>query len=121
MMILLQIAVFFLALTVLAAVFRLAFQLLVRLWLLPPLIWWALGKVLYPQWSAAHPLLFYGVLAVLILVMLAVWFGPLVARQRENKRLERMVSEGISRARAEGRTIDNIQLENGVPVITYRD
>lgn len=117
MTILIQLGIFILVLSLLGLLFRAVFRLLVRLWLLPPLAWWGLCAKVYPQWSAAHPLIAYGVLAMLVLVMLAAWFGPLL----ENRRLERQVRDEIILANAEGRTIEGIRFENGVPVTTYRD
>ncbi|PWM51301.1 MAG: hypothetical protein DBX60_07170 [Bacillota bacterium] len=113
MTILLQIGAFVLGLAVLG----LAFKLLVKLRILPLLVWLGLGKGLYPSWSAAHPLIFCGVLAALALLMVFSWLGPWL----ESRRLERQVRDEIIRARAEGRTIDGIKMQNGVPVMTYRD
>ena len=116
MTILQQLVLFFLALVGLA----LAFKLLVKLRLLPLLLWWVIGKVIFSQWFAGHPVVFYGVLGILALLTLASWLGPLLGRIQENKRAERMVLEELSRARAEGRTIDYIQVENGIPVAKYK-
>lgn len=121
MTILLQVCVFFLVLSALILAARLALALLVRLWVLPPLLWWGLGTRLYPQWAAANPLLFYGVLAALVLAMLARWIGPPLMRLLEDRQMERTVRDEIARAHTEGRVIDGIRLENGVPVTTYRD
>ena len=51
-----QIGVLLLALSLLLLVFK----LLVKSRFLPLLIWCGLGWKLYPQWSAAHPFIFYG-------------------------------------------------------------
>lgn len=74
-----QIGVLLLALSLLL----LAFKLLVKSRLLPLLIWCGLGWKLYPQWSAAHPFIFYGVLAALALVTAFSWLGPWLERRRE--------------------------------------
>lgn len=112
-----QIGAFVLALLLLVLLFRLVIRFLVQRFLLPPLVWWTLGIKLYPQWSVAHPLVFYGVLAVLLLIMVAAWVKPVL----ENKLLERRVRDEISRTHAEGRIIDGIQMQNGVLVTNYRD
>lgn len=112
-----QIGVLFLALSLLL----LAFKLLVKSRLLPLLIWCGLGWKLYPQWSAAHPFIFYGVLSALALVTVFSWLGPWLERRREEKRFENHVQVGSARARAEGRTISGFKVENGVPVTIWRD
>lgn len=112
-----QIAVFLLALSLIP----LALKLLVKSRLLFPLIWWGLGRELYPQWSAAHPFIFYGVLAALALLVLFSWLGPWLARRREEKEFENHVLDELARADAEGRTISGFKIENGVPVTIWRD
>lgn len=112
-----QIGVLFLALSLLL----LAFKLLVKSRLLPLLIWCGLGWKLYPQWSAAHPFIFYGVLSALALVTVFSWLGPWLERRREEKRFENHVRSEAARARAEGRTISGFKVENGGPVTIWRD
>jgi hypothetical protein len=116
MTILQQISAFVLA----SALAVLGFKLLVKLRILPLLLWWGLGKNLYPVWAAGHSLLFYGVLAALALLTLASWLCPVLTEHLENKRLERMILEDLSKARAEGREIDSIQIQHGIPVAKYR-
>lgn len=111
-----QLILFFLALVGLA----LAFKLLVKLRLLPLLLWWVIGKEIFSQWFAGRPVVFYGGLGILALLTLASWLGPLFGRIQENRRAERMVLEELSRARAEGRIIDSIQIENGIPIAKYK-
>lgn len=117
MKIVIQIGVLLLVLSLLL----LAFKLLVKSRLLPLLIWCGLGWKLYPQWSNAHPFIFYGVLAFLALVIVFSWLGPYLERRREEKRFENHVRSEAIRARAEGRTISGIKVENGVPVTIWRD
>ena len=104
-----------------SAVCLLAFKLLVKSRLLPLLIWCGLGWKLYPQWANAHPVIFYGVLAFLALVIVFSWLGPYLERRREEKRFENHVRSEAIRARAEGRTISGFKVENGVPVTIWRD
>lgn len=112
-----QIGVLLLALSLLL----LAFKLLVKSRLLPLLIWYGLGWKLYPQWAAAHPFIFYGVLSALALVTVFSWLGPWLERRREEKRFENHVRSEAARARTEGRTISGFKVENGVPVTIWRD
>lgn len=112
-----QIGVLLLALSLLLLVFK----LLVKSRFLPLLIWCGLGWKLYPQWSAAHPFIFYGVLAALALVTVFSWLGPWLERRREEKRFENHVRSEAARARTEGRTINGFKVENGVPVTIWRD
>ena len=117
MKIVIQVGVFLLVLFLLL----LAFKLLVKSRLLPLLLWCGLGWKLYPQWSNAHPFIFYGVLAVLALVTVFSWLGPWLERRREVKRFESHVRSELLRAEAEGRTISGFQVENGVPITIWRD
>lgn len=117
MKVVIQIGVFLLALSLLL----LALKLLVRSRLLPLLLWCGLGWKLYPQWSNAHPFIFYGVLAVLALVIIFSWLGPWLEQRREVKQFENHVQSELLRAEAEGRTISGFKVENGVPVTIWRD
>ena len=66
---------------------RLVFALLLRLQLLPILVWLGVGR-LYPQWAAAHPFVFYGVLAFFGLLALSCWLRPVVEWVQERRMLQ---------------------------------
>mgnify|MGYP000041899858 CR=1 FL=1 len=67
MTILQQVLLAFAAFVLFIFAIRLVFALLLRLQLLPILVWLGVGR-LYPQWAAAHPFVFYGVLALFALL-----------------------------------------------------
>ena len=99
------------------------FALLLRLQLLPILVWLGVGRI-YPQWAAEHPFVFYGVLAFFGLLALSCWLRPVVewVQERQMLRLaERQIKDDLHRANAEGRTITGFQLCNGVPIPEYED
>ena len=72
MTILQQVLLAFAAFVLFIFAIRLVFALLLRLQLLPILVWLGVGR-LYPQWAAAHPFVFYGVLALFALLALSCW------------------------------------------------
>ena len=123
MTILQQVLLAFAAFVLFIFAIRLVFALLLRLQLLPILVWLGVGR-LYPQWAAAHPFVFYGVLAFFGLLALSCWLRPMVewAQERQMLRLaERQIKDNLHRANAEGRTITGFQLCNGVPIPEYKD
>ena len=65
MTILQQVLLAFAAFVLFIFAIRLVFALLLRLQLLPILVWLGVGRI-YPQWAAEHPFVFYGVLAFFV-------------------------------------------------------
>ena len=114
MTILQQVLLAFAAFVLFIFAIRLVFALLLRLQLLPILVWLGVGR-LYPQWAAAHPFVFYGVLALFALLALSCWLRPVL------RMAERQIKNDLHRANAEGRTITGFQLCNGVPIPEYKD
>ena len=123
MTILQQVLLAFAAFVLFIFAIRLVFALLLRLQLLPMLAWLGVGR-LYPQWTAAHSFVFYGVLALFALLALSCWLRPVVewVQERQMLRLaERQIKNDLHRANAEGRPITGFQLCNGVPIPEYKD
>ena len=123
MTILQQVLLAFAAFLLFIFAIRLVFALLLRLQLLPILVWLGVGR-LYPQWAEAHPFVFYGGLALFALLVLSCWLRPVVewVQERQMLRLaERQIKNDLHRANAEGRTITGFQLRNGVPIPEYKD
>ena len=123
MTILSQILLGFAVIVLLIFCVRLIFTLLLRLQLLPVLIWLCVGRV-YPQWAAAHPFVFYGVLALLGLLALSCWLRPVIEwlqDRREAQLAERVIRDELHRAAVEGRTISGFQVRNGIPIPEYED
>ena len=123
MTILSQVLLGFAAIALLIFSVRLIFTLLLRLQLLPILVWLGVGR-LYPQWAAAHPFVFYGVLALFALLALSCWLRPVVewVQERQMLRLaERQIKNDLHRAAVEGRTISGFQVKNGVPIAEYEE
>ena len=114
MTILQQVLLAFAAFVLFIFAIRLVFALLLRLQLLPILVWLGVGRI-YPQWAAEHPFVFYGVLAFFGLLALSCWLRPVVewVQERQMLRLaERQIKNDLHRANAEGRTITGFQLRN---------
>ena len=115
MTILQQVLLAFAAFVLFIFAIRLVFALLLRLQLLPILVWLGVGRI-YPQWA--------GVLAFFGLLALSCWLRPVVewVQERQMLRLaERQIKNDLHRANAEGRTITGFQLCNGVPIPEYED
>ena len=87
MTILQQVLLAFAAFVLFIFAIRLVFALLLRLQLLPILVWLGVGR-LYPQWAAAHPFVFYGVLAFFGLLALSCWLRPVVEWVQERRMLQ---------------------------------
>ena len=92
MTILQQVLLAFAAFVLFIFAIRLVFALLLRLQLLPILVWLGVGR-LYPQWAAAHPFVFYGVLALFALLALSCWLRP-VAPLLQTSRIEAIERPG---------------------------
>ena len=123
MTILQQVLLAFAAFALLRLAVRLIFVLLVRLHLIPILVWLGVGR-LYPQWAAAHPIVYYGILVFFTLLVLSCWLRPVLAWVQEKRMLrmaERRIRSDLHRANAEGRTITGFQLYSGIPVAKYED
>ena len=60
MTILQQVLLAFAAFVLFIFAIRLVFALLLRLQLLPILVWLGVGRI-YPQWATEHPFVFYGI------------------------------------------------------------
>ena len=102
MTILQQVLLAFAAFVLFIFAIRLVFALLLRLQLLPILVWLGVGR-LYPQWAAAHPFVFYGVLALFALLALSCWLRPVVEWVQEQQMLrmaERRIKDDLHRANA---------------------
>ena len=86
MTILQQVLLAFAAFVLFIFAIRLVFALLLRLQLLPILVWLGVGRI-YPQWTAEHPFVFYGVLAFFGLLALSCWLRPVVEWVQERQML----------------------------------
>ena len=67
-----QMFFFFLALFLI----QLVFCILVKLKLMPVLIYLACANLIFPEWVAAHQLLYRAILAGLVLITVFRWVGP---------------------------------------------
>ena len=123
MTILSQVLLGFAAIALLIFSVRLIFTLLLRLQLLPVLIWLCVGRV-YPQWAAAHPFVFYGVLSLFGLLALSCWLRPLVEWLQETQKArlaERLILDELHRTAVEGRTISGFQVKTVSPSRNMRN
>ena len=77
-----QMFFFFLALFLI----QLVFCILVKLKLMPVLIYLACANLIFPEWVAAHQLLYRAILAGLVLITVFRWVGPKLIEHLEEKR-----------------------------------
>ena len=111
-----QIVLAFLALVAILVCLKLTLRLLVKLHILPVLLYLVVGLAVFPAWVAQHSVAYYGILAVLILLVLATWFGPAVRDIRMERRAQRLLLDELKQAREEGHSIDSFELHNGIPI-----
>ena len=84
-----QMFFFFLALFLILLVFR----ILAKLKLMPVLIYLACANLIFPEWVAAHQLLYWAILAGLVLVTVIRWVGPKLTEYLEEKRIMQSIAE----------------------------
>lgn len=108
-----QMFFFFLALFLILLVFR----ILAKLKLMPVLIYLACANLIFPEWVAAHQLLYWAILAGLVLVTVIRWVGPKLTEYLEEKRIMQSIAEQSRMAEAMGYRTDQISFEvkDGVP------
>ena len=88
----------FLVLTLLPVVFR----LIVKLHLLPPLLYAVIAQVFSRDWSLTHPVISIGIFMVLTLYSVLRWFWPLLQNRMEERQLRQLVDVQLDLARELG-------------------
>jgi len=116
-----QLLLFILILVLISVGFRLALRLLVKLHLLPLGLYLLMTRFFFPDWAAAHELLYMGLLAAIIVGTLAVWLTPVIRRFREERRAKQVFLSELQFAREHGLSPEDYHFEfhNGVPLIEY--
>lgn len=106
---------FFLALFLI----QLVFCILVKLKLMPVLIYLACANLIFPEWVAAHQLLYRAILAGLVLITVFRWVGPKLIEHLEEKRIMQSIVEQSRWAEAMGYRTDqiNFEVKDGMPQI----
>lgn len=102
-----QMFFFFLALFLI----QLVFCILVKLKLMPVLIYLACANLIFPEWVAAHQLLYRAILAGLVLITVFRWVGPKLIEHLEEKRIMQSIVEQSRWAEAMGYRTDQISFE----------
>ena len=110
-----QLFFFFLALFVILLIFR----ILAKLKLMPALIYLTCANLIFPDWVEAHPVPYWAILAVLVLMTIFAWLLPWLTAHMEEKRIMREISEQCRMAEALGYRNDQISFEvkDGTPKI----
>ena len=110
-----QMFFFFLALFLI----QLVFCILVKLKLMTVLIYLACANLIFPEWVAAHQLLYRAILAGLVLITVLRWVGPKLIEHLEEKRIMQSIVEQSRWAEAMGDRTDQISFEvkDGMPHI----
>ena len=110
-----QIVLAFFALVVILVCLKLALRLLAKLHILPVLLYLVVGLAVFPAWVAQHSVAYYGILAALVLLVLASWLGPVV----RDIRMEQLLLDELKQAREEGHSINSFELHSGIPIAHY--
>jgi len=116
-----QILLFVLILALLPLAFRLVVQLLVKLRLLPLLLYLLAVKVFFPGWAASHETLCIVLLAAIVAGTLAVWLAPLIRRLREEHRAKEVLLSELQFARERELSTEDYHftIKNGIPILEY--
>lgn len=108
-----------LLLVLVSLVFRVAGKLRLGI----PLLYVAVMGFVFPEWAAAHELLANTILGVLLGLVVVSWGVTLyrkIRNWRDDRWMDRMLSNQIERAYRNGATDITIETCDGYPVVTYR-
>ncbi len=116
-----QFLLFLLILFLIPVVFKFTLRLLVKLHLLPLILYLLMTRFFFPGWAAAHEVLCIGLLASIVAGTLAVWLAPLIRRLREEHRAKAVLLSEIQFARERGLSTEDYHftVKNGVPILEY--
>ncbi len=116
-----QILFIILILMLLPVAFRLVLRLLVKLRLLPLILYLLAVRFFFPGWAAAHEMLSIGLLAAITAGTLAVWITPLIRHFREEHRIKSAFLNQVQLAREQGLSPEDYHftVKNGVPILEY--
>ena len=114
-----QIVLAFFALVVILVCLKLALRLLAKLHILPVLLYLVVGLAVFPAWVAQHSVAYYGILAALVLLVLASWLGPWYGIYGWSAAHSSSFSDELKQAREEGHSIDSFELHSGIPIAHY--
>lgn len=116
-----QLLLFILILALIPVAFRLSLWLLVKLRLLPLVLYLLVVKVFFPGWSAVHELLYIGFLAAIIAGTLTAWLAPLIRHLREEHRVKEVLLSELQFAKEQGLSTEDYHftIKNGVPLLEY--
>jgi len=116
-----QILLILLIFALLPVAFRVALRLLVKLRLLPLVLYLFAVRFLFPRWAAAHELLCLVLLAAIIAGVLAAWMAPLIRRLREEHRAKEVLLSELQFAENQGLSMEDYHftIHNGVPILEY--
>lgn len=101
---------------------RLVFHILAKLKLVPVLAYTACANLIFPEWVAKQKVLYWAILAGLVLVTIFRWVGPKLIAHMEEQRIIRNMAEQRRAAAALGYRNDQISFEvkDGMPQIKIR-
>jgi hypothetical protein len=93
--------------------------LLVKLHLLPLILYLLMTRFFFPGWAAAHEVLCIGLLASIVAGTLAMWLAPLIRRLREEHRAKAVLLSEIQFARGTGLSTEDLHftVKNGFPFL----
>lgn len=99
----------------------LVIQLLIKLRLLPLVVYGILVETLFADWAELHPFISTGIFVAIALLVIISWLQPLFHRISEDRMAEQIVLNGIRQAHADGLTEGqyHFSIRNGVPILEY--
>lgn len=116
-----QLLLFILIVSLIPVVFRLVLHLLIKLHLLPLLLYLATVKFFFPSWAAAYEVLCIGLLAAIVIATLASWLVPWIRGLIEERQIKDLLLSDIRFAEEQGLSTDqyHFTVKNGVPILEY--
>lgn len=116
-----QFLLLLLVLMLIPVVLKLTLRLLVKLHLLPLILYLLMTRFFFPGWAAAHEVLSIGLLAAIATGTLAVWIAPLIRHFWEEHRIRKVLLSQVQLAREQGLSPEDYHftVKNGLPILEY--
>lgn len=104
-------------LIIVVALLPLVLKLAVKTRLIIPLLYMAMIGVFFPSWATAHPVLSFGILGLLLLLIVSSWLWPALSRLHEERMMKRALLLQISTARESSGEPLSVTFVDGVPIV----
>ena len=104
-------------LIIVLALLPLALKLAVKTRLIIPLLYMAVVAFFFSAWATAHPVLSFGILGLLLLLVVFSWLWPALSRLRDERLMKKALLLQIKTARETTDEPLSVSFEDGVPIV----